>query len=250
MGRDQALPGMEDLSPFLIAEPMPDPEPSGPSGRGPVSPVAGQVVSQVPQADGAERLERPGVAGVIEAAVLAAEAPTVMLEDLPVPAAETLIRPEWAQDTKTWKVAVCVKDLAGAIIAKREATGVIKLRYREDLEKGDIRKPNKNPDDDKVKLSDYDLLLEAMDKGFLVADELEEQCGLVGSRRVVEANTKLNGVLKVSMGDWLRSGSHFQPDSKKPPVPRFPYAIGAWVRLSEILPAGMRSGAIAVRWLR
>lgn len=86
-----------------------------------------------------------------------------------------------------------------------------------------------------VPITDVDLLGLALDAALTLAQGWGEGC-------ILEADTRQNGLLKVSLHDWVRAGRLSEGETA------FVYAREAWCRVLEALrqdPPGLR-----VRWSR
>jgi|GEM_PF-4994016 len=152
--------------------------------------------------------------------------------ETPEPSPESLIQVTLDQKACKWRVEVIVLAPGGELLAQSEEAGHVLLRTCE----GD------DPAQEMLGLGDYDLLGIALDRGFAVLSgmSLPLKC-----TTVVEADTRVNGILKVSLVDWIRTGA-FTPGVRR----RFPYAQEAWARLAGVLGPQDAGQGVIIRWKR
>jgi hypothetical protein len=131
---------------------------------------------------------------------------------------EVLIRPEVDLEQSRWSVALMALAAGGELLVEEGGAGEVTLEK------------------DGPPVTRNALLGLALCNGL----DLLDRAGLEGPIRVtIEASTWINGVLKVSMNDWIRGNTlqmHYAPD--------------AWVRFTSRMQAGPENEQIRVRWAR
>jgi hypothetical protein len=132
-------------------------------------------------------------------------------------------------DSRTWQAEAHRRSPEGGSFDRCEASGSVPI----------VQALRKNPDGkeklEDVPITDVELLGLALDAALTLAQGWGEAC-------ILEADTRQNGLLKVSLHDWVRAGRLTEGETG------FVYAREAWCRVLEALrqdPPGL-----LVRWSR
>jgi hypothetical protein len=127
----------------------------------------------------------------------------------------------------SWQAWARQCDVAGDVITSRERSGVVAAilvnRVKKDGSSEEILAP----------VTEVELIGQALQAGL-------ELTGDWAGQRVLEAGTALNGMLRVSLHDWVRAGRLTEGPGA------FVYAREAWARVLELLQ--QESPGLLVRW--
>jgi hypothetical protein len=130
---------------------------------------------------------------------------------------------------RTWQAKALRRSPEGEIFESREASGSLKIVQV--LRKDKDGKENLED----APITEVELLGLALDAALELSQDWGEAC-------ILEADTRQNGMLKVSLHDWVRAGRLNEGEAG------FVYARKAWCRVLEAL--RQDPPALRVRWSR
>ena len=135
-----------------------------------------------------------------------------------MPVQETLIEAVVNEKAETWQVSIVALGPGGEILGEEHGQGSGPCGFA----------------------SSYQLLGLALEQGLRLADGIK---AATGNAIVIEADTWQNGVLKVTLSDWIREGAFSDGVGG-----RFGSAGTAWSSVAQRLTPQGSGRAVSVRW--